>query len=263
MILDAIVDEKRRVHATRDAAADRGARDRIAAAAPVRSLKAALRPTGRVPAVIAEFKRRSPSAGAIRDGGDAVAIAREYAAAGAAALSILTDEKFFGGSLADVTAVRAAVDLPVLRKDFVLFEEDLVDARLAGADAVLLIVRLLDDALLGALLGAAAALGLDALVEVHAESELRRALDCGARLVGINHRDLDTLAINIGLSEELAYLLPDDVVAVAESGLRTGDDVRWMGETGYDAVLVGESLLRADSPGAALQAMLDGAARSR
>jgi indole-3-glycerol phosphate synthase len=258
MILDAIVAAKRRAYAQRDPAKDRQCRERLADAPPRRSLSAALRaprPEG-LPQVIAEFKRRSPSAGPIRPDAAPADIAREYAAAGAAALSILTDAEFFDGNLVHLGAARAAVDLPLLRKDFLLYEEDLVDARLAGADAVLLIARLLDDAELGRLLGAARKLDLEVLVEVHNVEECRRAVAAGATLVGVNHRDLDTLTIDLGLSARLAPLLPPAVTRVAESGLKSVAELVEMAARGYHAVLVGETLMRAPSPGAALGQLL-------
>jgi len=256
VILDEIVAEKHRARAARDPSSTKRALAAIADSPPPRSLRDALSPTGAgAIRVIAEFKRRSPSAGAILpDGASVSSVAAAYAEAGAAALSILTDEKFFGGSLGDLASARRAAALPILRKDFALFDDDLADARAAGADAVLLIARLLDDRRLRALLDEAARLRLDALVEVHAAEECCRAVDAGALLVGVNHRDLDTLAIDLALSEKLAPLIPGDVVRVAESGLRTAADAREMAARGYHAVLVGEAFLRAPSPGAALRA---------
>jgi indole-3-glycerol phosphate synthase len=255
VILDEIVAEKRRAHARRDPIADWDLKTGLSALAPARPFGAALRSAPHRPAVIAEFKRRSPSAGDLCPDGDAAAVACAYAAAGAAAVSILTDAKFFGGSLADLRAAGAA-DLPRLRKDFVLFDEDLVDARAAGADAVLLIARLLDDAALGRLVEQARRYGLEPLVEVHAEPEWERALAAGATLVGVNHRNLDTLEIDLELSARLVGRRPDGVTLVAESGLRTAADLARMVERGFDAVLVGEALLRASSPGDALRALL-------
>lgn len=260
MILEAIVAAKRRAHAARDRQADRRARDRVGDLPPARPFAEALAGGGGqralAPSVIAELKRRSPSAGEIRPDADAQAIALDYQAGGARALSILTDRELFGGCLEDLEAARAAVPLPLLRKDFVLFEEDLADARLAGADAVLLIVRLLDGDRLPALLAHTAALGLDALVEVHDDDECRRALDAGARLIGVNHRDLDTLAIDLALSERLAPAFPPSVTRVAESGLANGAALARVRDLGYHAVLVGEALMRAPSPGQALAALL-------
>jgi indole-3-glycerol phosphate synthase len=255
VILDEILDAKQRAHTLRDPIADWERKTEVAALPPARSLAAAVRGARSRPAVIAEFKRRSPSAGAIREGGDAAAVAGEYAAAGAAALSVLTDERWFGGRLEDLAAARSA-GRPIVRKDFLLFDEDLVDARAAGADAVLLIARALDDGALRRLHAQALGYGLEALVEVHSEAEWERALAAGATLVGVNHRDLDTLAIDLSLSERIAARRPDGVLLVAESGLRSGADLRLMRERGFDAVLVGEALLRARSPGEALAGWL-------
>jgi indole-3-glycerol phosphate synthase len=206
--------------------------------------------------VIAEFKRRSPSAGALRPGADAALIARAYARAGAAALSVLTDEHFFGGRMEDLAVARTAVALPVLRKDFLLDERDLLEARLGGADAVLLIVRILDRARLAALLDQAGQAGLDALVEAHSAAEIDLALACGARVIGINHRDLDTLAIDLELSARARAQVGPSVTLVAESGIQSRADVARMREHGADAILIGESLLRAPDPGAALADLL-------
>jgi indole-3-glycerol phosphate synthase len=220
---------------------------------PARPFRAAL--VGR-PAVIAEFKRRSPSAGAIRPGADPAAVAVEYARAGAAALSILTDELFFDGALAHLDAARRAVALPLLRKDFLLDERDVVESRLAGADAALLIVRLLAPVRLAALVATARTVGLEPLVEAHDERELDAALAAGATVVGVNHRDLDTLAIDLSLSARARALAGPSVTLVGESGIKTRADVARMREHGVDAILVGEALMRAPSPGAALAELL-------
>ena len=258
MILDAIVAAKQRAHAERSPGA--GFLSSLAEA-PRRSLRAVIGKPLDVPRphVIAEFKRRSPSAGALRPEGareEQRTIPAAYQRAGASALSILTDEEFFGGRLADVADARRSSSLPILRKDFVLFEEDLDDALDVGADAVLLIVRLLDGPSLRRLLDRARKLGLDALVEIHAEAELAIALDAGADLVGVNHRDLDTLAVDLDLSLRLAERFPASIVRVAESGIRTAADLRAMHERGYHAALIGEALLREADPGAALVKLL-------
>lgn len=258
MILDEIVAAKRRAHELRDRQGRKRAEERLADAPSLRPFTAAIG-SGPRPAFVSEFKRRSPSAGAIRESGDVATIAREYEAAGARALSILTDEEFFGGRLADLAAARAATSLPILRKDFALFEDDLVEARAAGADAVLLIVRILDGNRLPDLLRVAGSLGLAALVEVHSEEECRRAVGEGARLIGVNHRDLDTLGVDLSLSSRLAPLFPDGVVRVAESGLKSAAEIRAVCAAGYHAVLIGESLLRAPSPGNALAALHEAA----
>jgi indole-3-glycerol phosphate synthase len=205
--------------------------------------------------VLAEIKRRSPSAGAIRAGADPAEIAREYAAGGAAALSVLTDREYFDGSLAALGAVRAAVELPLLRMDFVIDPLQLHEARAAGADAVLLIVRILSDDELAELQGLAGELGLDTLVEVHDRDELARALAAGARVVGINNRDLKTFTTDLALSLEVAPTVAAELTLVAESGIRTADDVRRLGEAGVDAVLVGESLMRQPDVRAAVAAL--------
>ena len=226
---------------------------------PVYPLRDALRrPPGQPVRAIAEIKRASPSAGPIRPGADPAAIARDYADAGATAISVLTDRRFFDGELAFLGRVRAAVALPLLRKDFLIDPYQVVEARAAGADAVLLIVAALDDARLGELLGAARAAGMDALVEVHSEAEAERALAAGADLVGVNHRDLATFRMDMGLTGRLRAVVPVDAVLVAESGIRTAADVGALAAAGADAILVGESLMRADSPGQALRALLGG-----
>jgi len=229
------------------------------AAGPVRGLRAALeRPVGAPVRFIAEIKRASPSAGPIRPDADAAAIAREYAAAGAAAISVLTDRRFFDGRLEFLAEVRAAVDCPLLRKDFIVDPYQVVEARAAGADAVLLIVAALELEQLAELFAEATRLGMDALVEVHGEDEADRALAIGARLIGVNHRDLATFTIDMELTARLAPRLPPGVALVAESGIRTAADVQRLGEAGAHAVLVGETLMRAPSPGAALAALLAG-----
>lgn len=211
--------------------------------APARGFGRALKVEGEV-RLLAEVKRRSPSAGPIRAEADPVEVARGYGDAGAAALSVLTDERYFDGSLAALESVRDAVGLPVLRKDFVIHAAQIWEARAAGADAVLLIVRILEGGLLGDLHGEATAAGLDVLVEVHDARELQRALDAGAVLVGVNNRDLRTFRTDLALTHELAPAVPAAVTLVAESGIRTAADVEALGASGVDAVLVGESLMR-------------------
>ncbi len=220
-------------------------------APPVRPFAEALARPGRVN-VVAEHKRRSPSRGAIREDLAPADVARRYEAAGAAAVSVLTDEAYFGGRLAHLEEVRQATGLPVLRKDFVLDPWQIWEARAAGADAVLLIVAALTDPELRSLVAVAREAGLDALVEVHDRPELDRALAAGARVVGVNNRDLRSLSVSLATSLDLAPAIPDDVVAVAESGIRTGADVRRLREAGFDAFLVGEHLMSAPDPGAAL-----------
>lgn len=238
-------------------------RDELAAradeAAPARDFHAALTASGSV-ALIAECKRRSPGAGEIRPDLDPAELARGYADHGAAALSVLTDADFFGGALEDLAAARGAVPLPALRKDFTLDTAHLLEARGTGADAVLLIVRILDDATLARLHAEAEALGMAVLVEAHDADEVRRGLDAGARILGINNRDLATFTTELDTTLRLLDGVPDDVVVVSESGIRTTDDVARLGAAGVDAILVGETLLRAPDPGGAA-ASLAGVAR--
>jgi len=206
--------------------------------------------------VIAEVKRRSPSKGLIREDFDPVWIATCYAEAGAACISVLTDEKFFGGSLADLEAVRAAVDLPIIRKDFVIDSYQIDEARLAGADAILLIVSALDDETMKALFTHAKGLGLDVLVEVHDERELDRAQALGADLIGVNNRNLKTFEVDLGTTERIAAKRMDpNVVLVAESGIANAMDVRRLERAGAAGFLVGESLMRQPHPGKALEAL--------
>lgn len=223
-------------------------RSRARDAAPARDFQAALAAHPKV-RVIAEVKRRSPGAGDIRPDLDPAALARSYAECGAAALSVLTDREYFGGALDDLRRARAAVDLPALRKDFTLDALQIDEARAAGADAVLLIVRILDDAQLAELHGYAGESGLSVLVEVHDARELERAVACGASLLGINNRDLATFTTDLAVTEGLLDQLPPGTVVVSESGIRSGDDVRRLGRAGVDAVLVGESILSSPDPG--------------
>jgi len=211
--------------------------------------------TGAELAVIAEVKRRSPSKGALDADLDPAQVAADYEAGGAACASVLTDAEFFAGSPQDLRAARAACTLPVLRKDFTVCAADVCDARLMGADAVLLIVAALSDEELISFLSLAQELGLDALVEVHDEAELERALDAGAELVGVNQRDLTTFSVDEARAARLVELIPPEVVAVAESGIRDGDDVARLADVGYQAVLVGESLVRAPDRQSAVRAL--------
>jgi indole-3-glycerol phosphate synthase len=211
--------------------------------------------TGAELAVIAEVKRRSPSKGALDADLDPAQVAADYEAGGAACVSVLTDAEFFAGSPHDLRAARAACTLPVLRKDFTVCGADVCDARLMGADAVLLIVAALSDDELISFLSLAQELLLDALVEVHDEAELERALDAGAELVGVNQRDLTTFSVDEERAERLVELIPPEVVAVAESGIRDGNDVARLADVGYQAVLVGESLVRAPDRRSAVAAL--------
>jgi indole-3-glycerol phosphate synthase len=251
-ILATIVEQKHREVAALPAGAVTVARLRAALTARPdrRDFLAALRQprTGRV-ALIAEVKKASPSAGVIRPDFDPIAIAREYAAAGASCLSVLTDEKFFQGSLQFLRDIRATVRLPLLRKDFLIDERQILESVVWGADAILLIVAILDDARLRRFHDLAAAAGLAVLVEVHDEAELDRARAIGARLIGVNNRDLKTFTVDLAVTERLAACLRADaagrdVLVVAESGIHTREDVVRLERCGAGAILVGESLMR-------------------
>jgi indole-3-glycerol phosphate synthase len=254
-LADILARKRDEVAAARRAVSEAELRARARERAAPRPFEAALSLRGGPTRVVAEVKRASPSAGAIRSGLDAAAQARAYATAGAAAISVLTDGPGFGGSLADLAEVRAAVDVPLLRKDFVVDGYQLLEARAHGADAALLIVAALDPQALGGLVEACAGLGLAALVEVHDAAELEVALRAGARIVGVNNRDLRTFAVDLATSERLLPLLPADVRGVAESGVRTPDDARRLRRAGAANLLVGEALVRAADPGALLREM--------
>jgi indole-3-glycerol phosphate synthase len=255
-VLDQILARKvEEVARARAAVPDRELAVRLKDAPPPRAFEAGLSLRGGPARVIAEVKRRSPSAGAIDAGLDAPAQARRYAAAGAAAVSVLTDGPGFGGSLDDLRAVRAAVEVPLLRKDFVVDRYQLLEARAAGADAALLIVAALPAEALRRLLGDCAELGLAALVEVHDEAEVDVALAAGARIVGVNNRDLRTFAVDLATSERLLPRFPAGVRGVAESGVRTAEDAARLRRAGAANLLVGEALVRAPDPGALLRAM--------
>jgi indole-3-glycerol phosphate synthase len=231
--------------------------DALAAAPPrvsaVRDFRAALAAPGL--SVIAELKRRSPSGGALKPAADAAATAAAYFGAGARALSVLTEPDHFGGAIEDMQLARAAAPIPVLRKDFVVDAYQIAESRLAGADAVLLIVAALGERTQEFVARAAEA-QLHALVEVHDERELRTALDAGAEIVGINNRNLTDLSVDLGVFERLAPLVPRGVVAVAESGIEARADAVRMRRAGADALLVGTALMRAPDPGAKLREFL-------
>lgn len=208
--------------------------------------------------VIAECKQRSPSRGILRHPYDPAAIASGYAKAGAAAISVITEGAFFDGSLDHLSAVRDCVDVPLLRKDFISTPFQIVEARAAGADAVLLIVAALDAATLESLIAEAARQGMAALVEVHSRQELRHALSAGAEIVGVNSRNLKTLQVDVAVLDEVILGISGSVVAVAESGLRSHEDLQRLQSAGYNAFLIGERLMTAPNPGEALAQLLTG-----
>ncbi len=204
--------------------------------------------------IIAEFKRRSPSAGIIRDDLSAADVARRYERGGACAISVLTDEEYFGGSLGDLSAARTSAKLPVLRKDFIIDPIQIYEAAIAGADAVLLLVAALDDGLLGRLHEVAEdELGLDALVEVHTSDELRRALNADAKIVGVNNRDLTTFQVSLNTSEHLIAEAPPDSIMISESGLQSAESLCHLRSLGFRGFLIGEALMRAGDPETALR----------
>jgi indole-3-glycerol phosphate synthase len=255
MILDDIVRDKRADLERAKAAMPLAAlQQRPLFQAARRDFRAAL--VARRRAIIAEVKKASPSKGVIRADFDPVAIATRYAAAGAAALSVLTEERYFQGHLDHLAAVRAAVDVPLLRKDFLFDPYQLYEARAYGADAVLLIVAILPDDRLHALRQVADELSLTALVEVHDGDELARAVRCGARLVGINNRDLRTFHTTLETTERLVPRVPSDVVVVAESGIEAVTDIERLERAGVGAFLIGEAFMRAADPGARLAEFL-------
>ena len=255
-ILDEIVASKRlEVEASRKRLPLDELEVQAASAPPVRDFRAALAGPGPI-GLIAEVKKASPSAKVIRADFDPIAIARTYQAHGAACLSVLTDAPFFQGHLSYLARIRASVAIPLLRKDFIIDEYQVVEARLAGADAVLLIAEILDDPQLAALLARIKSLGMAALVEFHDELNLPRVLASGADLVGINNRDLARFVTDLDLTFRLRDQIPADVVLVSESGIRTRRDVERLEAAGVSAILVGETLMRADDIGLAVEQLL-------
>ncbi len=232
--------------------------DRAVAGPPARPFRTAITEAAarQGMAVISEIKRRSPSKGDLDPLLDPSSVAQEYEAGGASCLSVLTDLEFFGGSAEDLAAARSACSLPVLRKDFTVSPFDVVAARLMGADAVLLIAAALSDTELGSFLELANRVGLAALVEVHDGDELSRAVDVGAELIGVNQRDLRTFEVDHRRALRLGAAMPDQVTPVAESGIRGREDVRRLGEAGYQAVLVGELLVDSGDRRAAVAGLL-------
>jgi indole-3-glycerol phosphate synthase len=255
-ILDTIVAHKRReIAAARAHTPEKELENRLQGASAPRDFRAALERTPGV-AVIAEVKKASPSAGVLRQDFDPVAIARTYADHGAAAISVLTDEPFFQGRLSYLTAIREAVRLPALRKDFILERYQLLEARAAGADAVLLIAEILDPGQLGLLLRQAQELGLQALVELYDRDNLQPVIDSGAGVIGVNNRDLRTFTTRLEHTLDLAPAVPKDRCLVSESGIRTREDVVHLQAAGVKAVLVGETFMRAADIGAKLREMI-------
>ncbi|MEU9359823.1 indole-3-glycerol phosphate synthase TrpC [Streptomyces sp. NPDC048301] len=262
-VLDGIVEGVREDLASREARVPRSRlRDRCAALPAPRDCAALLRAGERV-RVIAEVKRASPSRGPLAEIADPASLAADYVAGGATAVSVLTEQRRFGGSLADLDAVRCRVTAPVLRKDFVVDPYQLWEARAHGADLVLLVVAALEGSLLGELHAQAREIGLTPLVEVHDESETDRALAVGAEIIGVNARDLRTLRVDRDTFARLAPSVPPGVVRVAESGVRDARDVAAYASAGADAVLVGEALVTGNSPRAAVRALLAGARTGR
>ena len=206
--------------------------------------------------IIAEIKHRSPSKGIIREDFDPVALAASYAGGGAAALSVLCEEDFFGGSLDHLKAARRVVDLPLLRKDFIIDEYQLYESVAAEADAVLLIAALLDGGLLKSVLDASQELNLDALVEVHSRDEMNRAVRAGAKIIGVNNRDLRSFEVDLDTSIELAAIAPRDAILVSESGISRGSDILRLRDAGFSGFLIGEHFMRADDAGQALRELI-------
>lgn len=251
-ILARIVDHKRRTLAEtsrRRPELERRAANRL----KVRDFRRAL--TTSQPAVIAEIKKASPSKGLLCHHFDPLATAKAYAAGGAAALSVLTDREFFQGNLADLETARGAVDIPVLRKDFTIDEVHVIEAAAHGADAILLIAAVLDEAAMRRFRELAARFGMAALVEVHDVSDLDAALGSGAEIVGVNNRDLRTFEVRLETSLRLVEKIPASVIKVAESGIHNAEDVRRLRGAGFDAFLVGEHLMKSEDPAAALRAL--------
>jgi indole-3-glycerol phosphate synthase len=256
MILDEIVAYKKEELAeTKRGSSLADQKERAADAGPLRGFGAALTSTGGIK-LIAEVKKASPSKGVIREDFDPVSIAATYQEAGATCLSVLTEKKYFQGSLEYLGAIRRAVGLPLLRKDFIVDEYQIFEARAAGADAILLIAASLDRRQLEDYLGIAGNLGLDALVESHTVKELDKTLQAGARIVGINNRDLARFTVSLQTTFDLLRDIPDDRIVVSESGIQSRDDVVRLEKAGVDAVLVGESLMREKDMGRKVKELL-------
>ncbi len=229
-------------------------RQQILRSEPALSLSQALGQKGL--SVIAEIKKASPSAGVIRENFDPLAIAKSYVQAGAHAISMLTDEHFFQGSLAYISQIRPVTPIPILRKDFIIDPYQLLEARAGGADAILLIVAALDKFRLRELLAATHEFGLEALVETHSASEMEIAIDVGAHIIGVNNRNLETFKIDLATTEQLAPMIPEGTLLVGESGIHTRNDLQRMVQAGVDAVLVGTHFMKHPDPGTALKQFL-------
>jgi len=260
-VLDQIVEAKvkRLEHAKRISPVNEIVEKALDSAAlrPISSFAGNLSRPGRVN-VIAETKYRSPSKGVIRPDFDPLLIAQSYSRAGAAALSVLAEEDFFGGSLDHLAAIRKDVDLPLLRKDFIFDDYQIYESVVAGANAVLLIVAMLEEELLARLLALANELGLDALVEVHSAGEMERAANAEAKIIGVNNRDLTTFKVELSTSARLAPLAPRDAILVSESGINSAADIDYLKAAGFQAFLIGEHFMRANDPGEALQSLIAG-----
>lgn len=255
MVLDAICSDKRaEVHRAKAETPLARLREALSSFEPPRGFHAALRCPGM--SLIAEIKRKSPSKGVMAASVNPVELADLYERSGARAISVLTDAKYFGGSLQDLSNVRRNVKIPCLRKDFILDEYQIYEARAHGADAILLIVRILSDTQLGEYLALAHELGMDALVETHDEAEIDRAMAAGAHIIGINNRDLDTLAIDLGTTLRLRRIVPGGHTLVSESGIHTRGDVRMLEDGGIDAILVGEALMTSPDIAAKIRELL-------
>lgn len=244
-----LADKRQEVEARRAQIPERDLHARLRDLPPTRGFKRALQATSNPIALIAEVKRASPSKGVIQPNFDPIAIAERYQQAGADALSVLTDEPYFGGRLEYIEQIRKRVSLPILRKDFIVDPYQVYESRVAGADAILLIVSALQEvALLREWRELAESLGMDALVEVHTEAELETAVQSGATLIGVNNRDLRTFHTTIDTTFRLLPLFPEGVVRVSESGIETAEQVRALWQAGVQALLVGETLMRAEDP---------------
>lgn len=259
MILDTIIENKRlEVKKAKETLPLEAVIRGIAGVEPPRDFYKAIGHGGSLK-VIAEIKKASPSKGVLREDFDPVKIALSYSKAGASALSVLTDEKFFEGRLSYLSDIRKAVDTPLLRKDFIIDPYQVYEARLYSADAVLLIVSALGQDLLKELLELTHSLGMSAVVEVHDDEELTRALDAGSRIIGINNRDLRTFDVDLGVSARLAKKIPGGVIAIAESGIGSGEDIKKLRQQGVHVFLIGETFMRAPDPGLELKNLISSA----